>query len=285
MNLVRNQWARTPEFRGVPNNSQRIAVLRAILECYHDDPSQNRPIIFDKSRGWMGRLDLAEEVLGRKIKVLVSVRDVRDVIASFERLWRKNTAHRQFGQEAGQFHLWQTLLGRCEVWMSPRMVVGSAVHSLQNALLKGYRDRMHFIEFEELTRHPKETMEKVYEFLGEPYYEHDFDHVEQVTHEDDEMHGIPELHIIRPKIEPVEPQWPKYLGREAKRWESFNDIWRKPDGWKRKYPFPRLPQRQRLQAQPPLSEAPAAADPPSPISLALKPSPAARENPQPPPRS
>jgi hypothetical protein len=39
--------------------------------------------------------------------------------------------------------------------------------------------------------------------LGYDYYPHNFDHVEQVTEENDDIHGIPGLHVIRNKVEPL----------------------------------------------------------------------------------
>jgi sulfotransferase len=225
MLLVRNQWDKLVEFQATRNEPGKLRVLQGILMSYHDDPAINKPVVFDKSRGWLGHLEMAEAALGRKAKMLVCVRDVRDVLASFERLWRKNAGTRQFAQEAENYFKWQTLEGRCEVWMGPNQPVGIAYNRVKDALARGYRDRLHFVEFQKLTTDPRETMRQVYEFLDEPEYEHDFDHVEQVTWEDDEMHGIPELHNIRPKIEPVEPQWPKYLGKVGDVYAQHNQIW------------------------------------------------------------
>jgi hypothetical protein len=87
-------------------------------------------------------------------------------------------------------------------------------------------ERLHFVEFEKLTRNPLEVTQKIYTFLGEPYFQHDFDNVEQLTTEDDFMHGIPGLHIIRQKIEPMEPQWPKVLGNVANKYVHYNNLWR-----------------------------------------------------------
>ena len=230
MLLVRRHWRMIPELHTPSMQEVKIRVVRQILDHYHDEPDNKKPVIFDKSRGWLGHLDMAEAVLGRKVKVLVCVRDVRDCVASFERLWRRHTSTRQYSQEAGNFLKWQTLEGRCAVWMGPNQVVGSAYNNVRESLRKGYKDRMHFVEFEKLSANPKETMQQVYEFLDEKYFNHDFDHVEQVTHEDDEQHGIPELHIIRPKIEPVESHWKKVLGSVGDRFAALNDLWLKLDG-------------------------------------------------------
>ncbi len=224
--MVHDSW------RGIfgPDNAASVATRRralgAILQYYHDDPTVPKPVVFDKSRGWLGQLPLAEAALGRKVKVLVCVRDIRDVLASMERLWRKNAATWAQGQEQAYYIPYQTVEGRCDVLMRPDQVVGGAYQRIKQALAHGFRDRMHFVEFETLTVRPRESMQAVYRFLEEPYFDHDFDHIEQVTWEDDFMHGIPGLHVIRSRIEPVEPQWPKYLGKVADKYAPFNNLWR-----------------------------------------------------------
>jgi len=226
MLLVRNQWDKMVEFQATKNEPGKLRALRGILDAYHDDPKNLKPVVFDKSRAWLGYIELAEAVLERKAKALVCVRDVRDVLASFERLTRMNAATRQMPQEQDNFFKWQTVEGRCETWASGNQPVGIAYNRIKDALARGYRDRMYFIAFDKLTAAPRETMRKIYEFLEEEEYAHDFDHVEQVTWEDDDMHGIPGLHIIRPKIEPMEPQWPKYLPQPvADLYAKNNELW------------------------------------------------------------
>ena len=222
---VRNQWDKLIEFRAMDpaeSDAAKLRVLRGILDAYYADV--DRPVIFDKSRGWLAYLEMAEAVLEREVRVLVPVRDLRDVLASFELLWRKTSATRQMAQEPANYFQFQTVEGRCEVWCRADQPVGLAYNRVKDALARGFRDRMHFVEFEKLTRNPKRTMRRVYEFLGEEYFDHDFDHVEQVTFENDEVHGIPNLHAIRSKITPVPPRWPGVLGDIAEkyiRWELW----------------------------------------------------------------
>ena len=85
---------------------------------------------------------------------------------------------------------------------------------------------MHFIRYEELTQNPTRTMMLLYNFLGEDYYEHDFDNVEQVIFEHDEVYGLgSDLHTIRSKIEPQPPQYPHVLGDEvASKYQNL-ELW------------------------------------------------------------
>ena len=81
---------------------------------------------------------------------------------------------------------------------------------------------MHFIFFDELTSNPKEVIDGVYKFLGEPPFKHDFDNVEQTTHEDDFFHGFKDLHTIRKQVLPIPPDWREILGDFAERYASLN---------------------------------------------------------------
>jgi sulfotransferase len=81
---------------------------------------------------------------------------------------------------------------------------------------------MFFVHFEQLTTQPELTMRKLYEFLEEDYYQHDFNYVEQVTKEDDYIFGFEGLHTIRNKVEPIPPRYPTVLGEVAKKYTGLN---------------------------------------------------------------
>ncbi len=221
---VRNVWDNLIEFKAAPDEAAKTRVLRGILESYYS--TQPNPVVFDKCRGWLSLLEMAEAVLGRKAKVLVPVRDLRDVLASFEKLWRDKSKTRQVGQESANYFRFQTAQGRTEVWMQPDQPVGLAYARITDALNRGFGDRMFLVDFDDLTRNPNETMKAIYNFLDEPFFEHDFENVKQVTWEDDSVHGFAGLHDIRPKVAPIEPQWPKILGPFAEKYDELN-FWKK----------------------------------------------------------
>ena len=220
---VRNQWDKLIEFRAMPKEQSDEAkrrVLRGILDSYFADVE--RPVVFDKSRGWLAHIEMAEWVLGRKVKILVPVRDVRDILASFELLWRNASKKTQIAGEEKNYVQFQTIEGRLDFWARGDQPVGLAYNRVKDALIRGYGDRLHFVKFEQLTSNPRHTMREVYRFLGEDWHEHDFDNVEQVTIEDDRVHGFDNLHKIRRKIEPVPPRYPVVLGQAAKKFDGLN---------------------------------------------------------------
>ena len=227
---VRNNWDKLIEFQAAPNDEAKIRVLRGILDGFYADV--DKPVVFDKCRGWLSLLEMAETVLGYKAKVIVPVRDVRDVLASFEKLWRETSKTAQVPQEHPNYFKFQTVQGRCDVWLSAEQPLGLAYNRITDAIVRGYKDRMYFVDFDDLTREPKKVIDDIYKFLGEEdEFAHDFDYVKQVTWEDDTVYGFKGLHDIRSKVEPMPAQWPVILGEFVKDLEKLNF-------WKQKAPVP-----------------------------------------------
>ena len=82
----------------------------------------------------------------------------------------------------------------------------------------GIDSKMLFVKFEDLCLYPDSQMIRIYEYLGIPYYKHDFDNVEQVTKEDDEVYGAFGDHTIRTKVEPVASKAKQLLGKDVTDW-------------------------------------------------------------------
>ena len=54
--------------------------------------------------------------------------------------------------------------------------------------------------------------QSLYEFFEVPYYQHDWDNIEQITHENDAVHGIFGDHKIRNKLEAQKEDFYQILG-------------------------------------------------------------------------
>jgi sulfotransferase len=209
---VRNGWDRNDAFQAMDRaTSEKVKgnVLRAMLQAYFGHVE--RPICIDKNRYWAEFLEMAAELVGGRdrVKVLVTVRDLRDVVASFEKLYRKTSALGQLPQEANMALKFKTALGRAEIFIDDAQPVGRAYNAIRDAVTRGWYDRMHFIDFEDLTRHPKRTLDGIYRFLEVKPHAHEFDRVEQATVEDDFVYGFKDLHVIRAKVEPQPQAWPR----------------------------------------------------------------------------
>ena len=209
---VRNGWDNNDAFRArdpQENEALKAAVMRAMFQAYFSRIEE--PVCIDKNRYWAEFLEMGAALLGGRehVKVLVTVRDLRDVAASFELLYRKTSALGQLPQEKANALKCKTALGRFEMFIDDAQPVGRAYNAIRDAVTRGWKEHMHFVEYDDLTSRPAETMERIYAFLGEEPCSHNFEHVEQVTIENDQAYGFKDLHTIRPRVAPQSPRWPE----------------------------------------------------------------------------
>jgi sulfotransferase len=227
---VRSQWQKMPGFvaQGLKEVQPRVtAAIRAMTYGFYEQELSQGKVVFDKNRGWLANIELMEEVYRRPVKIICPVRDVRSVVASFEKLHRKNPMVRR--QHLGPAYAKaQTTHGRAEVIMSEGGVVGITVSFLRDAMNRGVADRVVLVPYRQLTTHPQVTMDYLHAQLGLPNYPYDPNHVTQVTQEDDAIHGWGhDLHTIRPKVEPPpEKPWEGIIAPQTAQWLSrgFADI-------------------------------------------------------------
>lgn len=222
---VRNQWDKLIEHQaeGVDHDQLR-RVLSSILNNYH---STDKTLILDKGRGWLSLIEMTEFILGYIPKIIVPVRNIAEILSSFEKLWRKNTGFSQWNFEQNDYFKAQTVEGRCDIWASASQPVGLAYNRVKDAISRGHKDKLFFLEFDHLTSYPKQTMQLVYNYLELPYFEHDYNNIEQYTQEDDDgVHRIPNLHKIRPNVRPVPKDSQEILGNMLVQKYSNLEIWR-----------------------------------------------------------
>jgi sulfotransferase len=222
---VRNRWDSLVEHKAEGIDFAQLKhVLNGMLNNYH---VTDKSIIIDKSRGWVGNINMLEFILNNVPKILIPVRNLTEIFSSFEKLWRNSAGHTQWRFNEEDFFRSQTIDGRCEILASQSNVVGLPYNRIKDAISRGYKDKLCFIEFDELTSQPENTMRMVYNYLEQPYFNHNFNNVEQVTYEDDiGVHRIPNLHTIRKIVKPVPHDSDIILGQFLVEKYSNLEIWR-----------------------------------------------------------
>lgn len=232
---IRNGWNKTPAFKAMDASESEVKkrnVLQGMLQGYYADVKQ--PICIDKNRGWPAHLEMAEVLLGGRgnVKVLLTVRDLRDVLASFESLHRTTSALGQSPVESNDFKKSRTAAGRMEIMIDQDQPVGKAFNIIRDAFGRGWADCIHIVEYDQLTTNPQETLKNIYQFLQQPNFKHNFNSVEQVTFEDDAVHGYKNLHDIRQQVKPQNPKWPEVFDQVVrnepvwKQVEMMSQFWR-----------------------------------------------------------
>jgi sulfotransferase len=169
----------------------------------------DRPYVIDKSRAWLGNFRFAN-FIEPGAKAIVMVRDLRGIFASMEKNYRKNP-HKDPQIVNGAQLKNMTADSRLQHF-STAPPVGPSLEWLYDAVQQGYDQHMLFIRFEDFTRDPETEIKRVYNYLELPYFKHDFENVEQLTHENDVIHGIFGDHEIQPKIQPLTEDYTSILG-------------------------------------------------------------------------
>lgn len=174
---------------------KRADIIRGIFDSFYKNDNE---VCFNTNRGWTATTSLIRDLYPNS-KMLVCVRDVPWILDSFEVLNSKNP----YTIKALYHH---TDLGnvydRTHTLMKPEGgFVNGPLTCLKQGLYSNDKDMLCVIDYDALTKNPNNTMQRIYKFLNEPWFEHDFDNVEDSYDEFDTSANIAGLHTIRKKVE------------------------------------------------------------------------------------
>jgi sulfotransferase len=195
-------------------------VLNTVLHNYHNT---DKSLVIDKCRGWGNSIEMIETITGKKAKIIAPVRDLKEVLASFEALYRKGIY--KF-PAPGPMPQCINTEGRMQHWGSLNGEVGIAYNILRDAFHRGLGDRFLLIDYDFFTREPEKTMNTVWDFLEVPRYKHDFNNIKNQTPEDDRVYNYVDLHTIREKITPSKLKAMEILGPDLCKITDGYEFWK-----------------------------------------------------------
>jgi sulfotransferase len=203
------------------DDAQRAALIGALFDGFYSEVHPTRTV-FDVNRGWTMRLEMLASLFPHS-KMICCVRQIPWIIDSVERLIRKNKFElsKIFGFDANT-----TVYSRAEGLMSANGLIGYPLSALKQAMHSVESGRLLLLPYDTLAGDPGFALSAVYEFIGLPRFEHDFENVVFDEREFDARLGTPGLHDVRPRVarELREPILPPDL------WRRFDNthVWREP---------------------------------------------------------
>jgi len=192
-------------FTAYPKPEQAREIIGSVLPTFYSD--RQEPIIIDKNRSWPSRIEYIKGYFGVEPKIICPVRDTAEILTSFISLIRRNPF-----EVNGRVNFIDEMLikmdvpltddNRCEFLASPQGLLGQSVEAIQKALMEGNERAIHFVEYNDLISNPQDTIEKIYDFLGEEYYSHSFEGLENNNKENDiRTYGLSDMHEVRDTIQ------------------------------------------------------------------------------------
>ncbi len=178
---------------------QRRAVLKGLFTNFYEATHRDH-VVFDTNRAWTTKLPALVQLFP-SARMVCCVRHVGWIMDSVERLVRRNAFELSgmFGFEAGG-----TVYSRASRLASSDGMVGYALDALREGFFGDEASRMIIVEYQALTRAPRDTLQRIYTLLGEPWFEHDFENVEYQADDFDLALGTRGLHTVRRRVEWVE---------------------------------------------------------------------------------
>ena len=184
------------DFSVVISDEQRAAILRGVFQNFYGG-FRGIDVVFDTGRVWCSKLPLLA-ALFPNAKVIACVREMPWVLDSVERLVRKQplTTSKMFHYNPNG-----TVYSRTEALIDVNGMVGFSFQATKDAFYGHHAPgRLLLLTYETLTSNPKAAMQAVYKFTGEPWFEHDFEHIEYNADEFDARLGIKGLHTVKSKV-------------------------------------------------------------------------------------
>jgi sulfotransferase len=176
------------------DDAKRQRILHGLFDNFYAECDAE--VIFDTSRAWCSWMPAIAQLFP-EAKVIACVRELPWVIDSIERLIQRNVFSPSsiFNYNAGG-----TVYSRANGVAGQNGMVGAPFDALKQACYGAQKDRLLLVQYETLTTDPAKTMHAIYTFLGEPAFEHDFNHIDYDVTEFDERAGTPGLHTVRETV-------------------------------------------------------------------------------------
>jgi sulfotransferase len=213
---INASWATLETNQEYPNYQAKTGVLSAIMQGYYHHI--DKPVIFDKDRGWIPLLASVEAVLQRQVKIIVCVRNPAEILASFERLRKENPLF--FTRADLTLREGSSIASRAYYYAGPDGAMGQAHRHIKDAIIMGYLDRFLFVDYSRFCNSPKAQTKRIYDFFELPHYDHDFQNLKQEEVYNDHAVGLPNLHKIKSEVNKTTVNCVEYLGLEL--YEQYN---------------------------------------------------------------
>jgi sulfotransferase len=231
MYAVENHLANDELYHGYPKPEQVSLIISNIICQFYADV--DKEVIIDKNRAWTARVPYIEGYIGQQAKIICPVRDIEEILTSMITMIRRNPYKEGnprinfIDEQLVKLNIPINDDNRCEYIAGPNGILGQSLNAIIEGFNQEFDDRMHFVEYQDLVKNPEVTLKKLYEFLGEEYYEHTFDNLQNQNREKDmNTYGLADMHEVRSELKSIAPDPTEVLSSYVLDKCKGMDIWR-----------------------------------------------------------
>ena len=158
-------------FQNYPDHKSLNNLAYHVFDLYYKD--WNHKYIIDRAPwGRPINLKLLKETR-KNIKMIVLVRDVIEILASFIH-WAQKTPDAFVNRLDAK-----TVEEKCDLLMHVSGIIHQGLIGIEHLLLPQNKGLYHMVEYDDLVEHPERTIEGIYDFLKIPKFKHRFSNLDQ----------------------------------------------------------------------------------------------------------
>lgn len=182
-------------------------VMEMIIPTFYSGYSEK--YIIDKNFSWLEPHPyvILENHLKNPIKIICPVRNILDILASWDRLC-KNDHQNKYDPEILKNNKSKISMSdkRAEYFMEiggNENGIKNSLHNMTRVLHPEFKDSIMLVDYDNLTAEPEETIKSIYRFLDIPEFNHDFNNL-STPHEYTDHWGVKNHHKVKSRIQKEE---------------------------------------------------------------------------------
>jgi sulfotransferase len=188
------------------DTSPVMSVGKNIIKSYYSEIK--KPIIIDRQKTWAtpGNMKVIKKYITTKPKIIFTVRPIIEILASFINVLPENS-YLDLAMQNSDWYYKDYLSkndNRCDFLMQPRGQIDQILLSINEIVKPENKDVFCIIEYDNIVNDPQNTMNKIYDFLELPRYNHNFNNIIKLENDNDEKIGQPKnMHEVRPQLNKI----------------------------------------------------------------------------------
>ena len=163
---------KTDVFENYPDHRSLDNVLDNVFNNYYQHWPQR--IIIDRGPVMTkGNFELMQKHFKHGFKCIILLRDLMDVLASYMQWYTENpdAFPNRYGHNTDEEKLMMI--------MNSKGAVAKDLEAIKNSF--NYPEICHYVKYDDIVTNPEQEFRKIYQFLDEPYFNHRFNDLDQVS--------------------------------------------------------------------------------------------------------